>query len=74
MIEYLTTSFFTIETFITFYVWFSIGFTTILILGYFIHGILTAVKSKNPMHLLKPCANTPSKNRKRKIRKGLFCD
>jgi len=66
MIQYLTTSFFTIENFITLYVWFCVGFTTALILGWFSYGLYTSCKSIDNLGLRKPNAKMRSKNRKKK--------
>lgn len=68
MTQYLTTSFFTLENFFTFYVWFCVGFTTTLIFGWFAYRLYKAFKptSKNPLGLIKPNAKMRSKNRKKK--------
>ena len=55
MIQYLTTSFFTIESFITMYVWFCIGYTTTFIGYWMVYSIYKLyknnkrIKSKNKM-------------------------
>jgi hypothetical protein len=68
MIQYLTTSFFTIETFITIYVWFCVGFTTTLILGWFFYGLYKVCKLTDnyPLNLIKPHAKMRIENHKKK--------
>jgi hypothetical protein len=68
MTQYLTTSFFTLENFFTFYVWFCVGFTTALIFGWFAYGLYKVCQptSKNPLGLIKPHAKMRCKNRKKK--------
>lgn len=68
MIDYITTSFFTIENFITMYVWFCIGMTTTIILGWFAYGLYKVCQAtnKNPLGLIKPHAKMRGKNRKKK--------